>query len=226
MNKWRKKAGIGLACWLVVSIVVTLAVGQDASTAAPKKRGQAVPNGEDLSQKDDSGASENILFTGEDDDTHLDKVPIRTVMGLDLMRMGWKYDCMECHRHVDDPRFDREEIKVEHETIVLNHGNNRYCLNCHHPENRNAFVDYDGTEIPEADVTLLCAKCHGPKYRDWKAGVHGRQNGYWDPDKGVKTKLRCIQCHDPHAPGYPKIEPLAAPSYPKRSPGKSSHATH
>ena len=67
------------------------------------------------------------------------------------------------------------------------------------------------------DVTLLCAKCHGPKYRDWKAGVHGRQNGYWDATKGPKEKLRCIQCHDPHKPAFPPIKPLAPPTYPKRA---------
>ena len=58
--------------------------------------------------------------------------------------------------------------------VVPDHGNNRFCLNCHHPTNRKAFVDYDGSEIAEADVVLLCAKCHGPTYRDWQAGVHGR----------------------------------------------------
>jgi hypothetical protein len=162
-------------------------------------------------------SEEAALFLGEDDDTHLDKMPPRLIMGLDLKRMGWSYDCMECHKHVEDSRFDRNSLKVEHENIHLEHGNNRYCLNCHHPENRNAFVDYDGTEISERDVTLLCAKCHGPKYRDWKAGVHGRQNGFWDATKGIKTKLRCIQCHDPHMPNFPDIEPLAPPTYPKRA---------
>lgn len=151
------------------------------------------------------------------DDSHLEKHPPREILGLDLKRMTWSYDCMECHQHVEDPRFDRSEIQVEHEDIHLDHGNNRYCLNCHHPENRNVFVDYDGAEIPEHDVTLLCAKCHGPKYRDWKAGVHGRQNGYWDATKGPKEKLRCIQCHDPHKPAFPPIKPLAPPTYPKRA---------
>ena len=220
--KSRYIIGIALA-WLGVGLIASFVFAQSDEENGDTK---TYPRPDDLAKKNDSGADETILFFGEDDDTHLDKVPPRMVMGLDLERMGWKYDCMECHRHVDDPRFNREELKVEHEHMVFNHGNNRYCLNCHHPENRNAFVDYDGSEIPEAEVTMLCAKCHGPKYRDWKAGVHGRQNGYWDPSKGPKSKLRCIQCHDPHAPAFPLIQPEAAPHYPKRAPAKPSGDNH
>lgn len=224
MNQRKKQTIWALAVWVLASVVVSITMAQGSKNDDQAK--STYPKTEDLSQKEDSGAVESVLFLGEDDDKHLDKVPPRVLMGLDLERMGWKYDCMECHKHVDDPRFDREEIKVEHEDIIFNHGNNRYCLNCHHAENRNAFVDYDGSEIAEADVTLLCAKCHGPKYRDWKAGVHGRQNGYWDSSKGAKSKLRCIQCHDPHAPAYPNIKPMAAPLYPKRAPAKGETQRH
>lgn len=183
-------------------------------------RGQekAKPEAKEVSDRAAADPKQDpTLFFGEDGDGHLDKTPPRLVLGLDLERMGWRYNCMECHQHVDAKRFDREEIKVEHERIQLKHGNNRYCLNCHHPDNRNAFVDYDGSEIPESQVTMLCAKCHGPKYRDWEAGVHGRQNGYWDLTKGSRSKLRCIQCHDPHDPAFPEISPMAAPRYPKRA---------
>jgi len=29
---------------------------------------------------------------------HLDNDPIRGIAGLELARLGWTYDCMECHR--------------------------------------------------------------------------------------------------------------------------------
>ncbi len=166
-----------------------------------------------------SGGIENHFqpYFGHDEDIHLDKTPPRLIMGLDLNRMGWTYNCMECHTHVEDIRYHREQ-KFEHENINLEHGNNRYCLNCHHPDNRNAFVDYDGSEIAEPNVTLLCAKCHGPKYRDWKAGVHGRKNGYWDLSQGIQYKLHCIQCHDPHSPAFKPMKPLPPPLYPSRAP--------
>lgn len=149
-------------------------------------------------------------------DKHLDKEPPRATRGLDLVKLGWTYNCMECHRLLQ-PKWHHDRPMVEHQDIKLAHGENRFCLNCHHPTNRNAFVDYDGTEIPEADVVRLCAKCHGTTYRDWQAGVHGRRNGHWDTAAGPRSQLRCIQCHDPHAPKFPSMKPLAPPTYPPRA---------
>ena len=175
-------------------------------------------------------------------DKHLDKTPPRKTVGLDLVRNGWTYNCMECHKliparwhYAGSPtsspaatpvssgsgtfRFAGEKVLGvlnEHKDIHLDHGNNRFCLNCHHPTNRNAFVDYDGSEIPQADVVQLCAKCHGTIYRDWKAGVHGRQNGFWKVSLGERRKLRCIQCHDPHSPKFKAMPPLPPLRYPPR----------
>jgi hypothetical protein len=159
-------------------------------------------------------------------DAHLDKIPPRTETGLELSRMGWRYNCMECHRHLK-PRWHHDRPLVEHRDLVLDHGGNRFCLNCHHPDNRNSFVDYDGSEIPQEDVTLLCAKCHGPIYRDWARGIHGRRNGHWLQSVGTHEPLRCIQCHDPHAPAFPPLRPMAAPIYPERAAGTASaHVEH
>lgn len=161
-------------------------------------------------------------------DTHLDKTPPRRTEGLDLVKMGWTYNCMDCHKLLQ-AKWHYDRPMVEHETVKLDHGNNRFCLNCHHPTNRNAFVDYDGSEIRESDVVLLCAKCHGTTYRDWKAGVHGRKNGYWDASKGDQTRLRCIQCHDPHQPKFKAVNPLPAPGYPARAaypPSSTEAETH
>jgi hypothetical protein len=157
-------------------------------------------------------------------DRHLDKTPPRITARLDLVRNGWTYNCMECHKlfpakwHYDRPLNEHREIQLEH-------GNNRFCLNCHHPSNRNAFVDYDGAEIAEGDVVQLCAKCHGTLYRDWQAGVHGRQNGYWRTALGDKTKLRCIQCHDPHRPQFQAMKPLPPLRYPPRAANPPAQAT-
>jgi hypothetical protein len=148
-------------------------------------------------------------------DTHLDKTPPRQTVGLDLIRNGWTYNCMECHALIT-ARWHYDRPMVEHKAIKLEHGNNRFCLNCHHPKNRSAFVDYDGSEIAQKDAVQLCAKCHGTTHRDWLAGVHGRQNGFWKADAGEKTKLSCIQCHDPHHPKFGEQKPLAPLRYPPR----------
>lgn len=134
---------------------------------------------------------------------------------------------MECHRSLG-AKWHHDRPLTEHRGLELKHGNNRFCLNCHHPDNRNAFVDYDGSEIPAAGVVDLCAKCHGPQHRDWKAGVHGRPNGFWDSSRGQKQRLLCIECHDPHDPAFKAMQPLAAPTYPARAAGrpvKSGHDT-
>lgn len=157
-------------------------------------------------------------------DTHLDKTPPRKTRSLDLVRNGWTYNCMECHKLLP-ARWQYDRPLNEHQDIKLDHGNNRFCLNCHHATNRNAFVDYDASEIAQADVVLLCAKCHGPTYRDWKAGVHGRANGFWNAGLGEKTKLRCIQCHDPHHPKFPAMKPLPPLRYPARAAAGGSDAS-
>jgi hypothetical protein len=151
-------------------------------------------------------------------DTHLDKTPPRVTNGLDLVKAGWTYNCMECHKLFPARwHYDENRPFNEHKDIRLDHGNNRFCLNCHHPKNRNAFVDYDGAEIAQADVVNLCAKCHGTIYRDWQAGVHGRKNGFWNDSMGESTKLRCIQCHDPHSPSFKPVHPLPPLRYPVRA---------
>ena len=149
-------------------------------------------------------------------DTHLDKAPPRQTVGLDLVRNGWTYNCMECHTLIA-AKWHYDRPVNEHRDIKLDHGNNRFCLNCHHATNRNVFADYDGAEIAQRDVVQLCAKCHGTTFRDWAAGVHGRENGFWKTDAGAKTKLRCIQCHDPHRPKFQAMKPLAPLRYPPRA---------
>lgn len=189
-------------CWLADSTRV-LAQGSDLP---------------DLPQVERPAAEQPVV--GLPSDTHLDKSPPRETKGLDLVKMGWTYNCMECHKLLK-ARWTYDRPLTEHKDIVLNHGNNRFCLNCHHPTDRNAFVDYNNSEIKQEDVVLLCAKCHGPTYRDWQAGVHGRQNGYWNQQMGESTKLRCIQCHDPHHPTFQSMKPLPPLRYPARAAGSA-----
>ncbi|MCG8527448.1 MAG: hypothetical protein MI748_13775 [Opitutales bacterium] len=153
----------------------------------------------------------------------LDTTPPRGNPELTLDRVGWDYDCMECHRSLES-KWTRDHALAEHFHIRLDHGNNRFCLNCHHSENRNAYVDYDGSEIKATNTVALCAKCHGTVHQDWEAGVHGRKNGYWEQSAGDHTRLSCSQCHDPHSPAFKPMKPLAAPTYPARAAGQPDHS--
>jgi hypothetical protein len=144
-----------------------------------------------------------------------DTSPVRgELKPMELTRSGFNYRCMECHRDLTAPK-EQLDFKGEHVAIAarFNHGLNTQCVNCHHPSNRNAFVDHDGGEIPSTQPARLCAKCHGPLYREWQRGAHGRQNGHWDRSKGPRVKLLCVQCHDPHEPAFKAMKPDPTPAY-------------
>jgi formate-dependent nitrite reductase cytochrome c552 subunit len=89
---------------------------------------------------------------------------------------------------------------------------NAQCYNCHSNQNRNKLILKGGEEVSYRDVQLLCASCHGPTFRDWEKGMHGRTNGYWDSTKGESVRLVCTQCHDPHTPRFGTLVPLPGPS--------------
>jgi formate-dependent nitrite reductase cytochrome c552 subunit len=120
--------------------------------------------------------------------------------------------CGTCHsERVEGVRKDKGEF---HETIKLRHADNkrnRHCFNCHLNGNMDYFNGEGGKKVAYKDVAQLCSKCHGPIYRDWKMGSHGRRSGYWDTKKGKREVLQCIACHDPHAPVFKSMKPAGAP---------------
>jgi hypothetical protein len=105
---------------------------------------------------------------------------------------------------------------------VLEHGINTRCFNCHHRTQRDCFVDDFGLAISWDQPQLLCAKCHGPVYRDWQHGAHGRVNGYWDTGRGLRRRLRCIECHDPHRPPFAAMRPAPGPQTLRMGPIRES----
>jgi hypothetical protein len=123
--------------------------------------------------------------------------------------------CRACHgKEKDFPvNFKRRESLLIHRNIKLNHGGVRvWCLDCHHPDNRNYLLPLsDGKLIPFEQSYLLCGKCHGTKFRDWRLGIHGKRTGSWN---GPKSYYLCVNCHDPHSPKFKPIEPLAPPNKP------------
>ncbi len=123
--------------------------------------------------------------------------------------------CRACHgKEKDFPvNFKRREALLVHRNIQLNHGGVRvWCLDCHNPDNRNVLLPLsDGKDIEFDKSYLLCGKCHGTKFRDWRNGIHGKRTGYWN---GKKTYFLCVSCHDPHSPKFKPIQPLAPPKVP------------
>jgi hypothetical protein len=114
---------------------------------------------------------------------------------------------MDCHMLF--PAMDEPPERLQqHTDIVLDHGINDRCRNCHDTVNRDRLVLQSGESIPFSEVVELCAKCHGPTYRDWQRGMHGRTNGFWNVVMGDAWRLNCIECHDPHNPRFPAMDPL------------------
>jgi hypothetical protein len=123
---------------------------------------------------------------------------------------AYTYRCSDCHRLFESPPETKRSVS-QHRDVVLKHGINDRCFNCHNRENRDTFTNARGEPLPFDQPQLLCAKCHGPVYRDWLQGVHGRTNGYWDRALGPADRKTCVQCHDPHVPPFPPMPPAPPP---------------
>jgi len=142
----------------------------------------------------------------------VDTTPVRRpALTPQTVIAGMNYRCSECHDLFPSPE-ETDRPLTQHEEIVLEHGINNRCFNCHHREDRNFLVDDRGDPIPFDRPPLLCAKCHGPVYRDWTYGVHGRTDGYWDLKAGPMRRLKCVECHDPHDPAFKSMTPAPGPN--------------
>lgn len=121
------------------------------------------------------------------------------------------YPCSACHADME-PNLERRELEDFHDDIVLDHDEeNRWCMACHDAENRDMLHSAGGEPIDFEESYKLCGQCHGPKLKDWKAGIHGRRTGQWN---GQKEYLLCAHCHDPHSPHFPKMKPDPVPVKP------------
>ena len=143
------------------------------------------------------------------DPSFISKEPVRKAM-LKPEHSMLGLECMSCHQS-QTIRNHNTNFASAHGEIVLEHGGNNRCLNCHHPSDRNKLLASDGSGIGFEKSEMLCGKCHGVQLREWNAGIHGRVSGYWNQEKGEKNKLTCVQCHDPHSPKFKPLKPAPGP---------------
>ncbi len=121
------------------------------------------------------------------------------------------FPCSECHADLE-VNEERRELDF-HEDIKLKHAEEqRWCLDCHNPADRDKLRLANGQPISFETSYNLCGQCHGTIFRDWKAGVHGKRTGFWN---GKKQYRLCVHCHNPHSPRYKPIEPLPPPIRPE-----------
>ena len=129
------------------------------------------------------------------------------------------FDCYGCHDRKKPPplRFDTNLdliIPKEHDDIVMKHGShnrNNNCFNCHNETNLVVLQARDGRALKMEESPSLCGSCHGPTYRDWEAGVHGRTSGKWTHEPGTFDRKPCVSCHNPHKPAFPGRQPAPGP---------------
>jgi hypothetical protein len=125
------------------------------------------------------------------------------------------FPCSECHADMKD-RARRELAFHEEQQKVFDHdAEHRWCLDCHDYENRDVLRLASGATVPFTESYRLCGQCHGDKYRDWRAGIHGKRVGRWD---GEKTYLLCVNCHNPHSPGFKGVKDVEAGGKPTVAP--------
>ncbi len=123
------------------------------------------------------------------------------------------YPCSQCHASMELNQKKRI-LKDEHTNIRLHHAETmRWCLDCHNLGNRDKLRLYNGELIDFSKSYLLCGECHGNVFRDWKAGIHGKRQGYFIG--GKRTYLLCVHCHDAHSPKTKPIKPEYPPFHPK-----------
>lgn len=99
-----------------------------------------------------------------------------------------------------------------HANVVLRHGMNNRCTNCHDADDREKLTLRDGARVPFLETPTLCAQCHGTVFRDWQRGTHGKTMGSWRTGSSEQHRLTCNQCHDPHSPRYDSYQPLPGPN--------------
>ena len=155
-------------------------------------------------------------------DTNFISTATARVSAADLIATGGDLsglDCYACHEKNKPPKLKLDPegnvvVPKEHEDIVMGHGRhhrNNNCFNCHDENNLELLQTRDGRHLKIAESPALCGSCHGPTYRDWEAGVHGRTSGYWRRDLGPIDRKVCTSCHNPHSPPFPSRQPAPGP---------------
>jgi len=143
-------------------------------------------------------------------------------------------NCGECHPANDPVKLDYTADgavimpDAHRGLLAMAHGRNfrnENCYNCHDSNQLDQLHSAEGAKLNFTQATLLCAGCHGPTYRDWEAGVHGRTSGYWDRSAGPIVRQECTSCHDPHAPAFTGLIPMPGPHRLHPPPG-SAPAPH
>ncbi len=116
-----------------------------------------------------------------------------------------RYRCSSCHG--DKEVKAKNAFALTHGNVVMQHGREGSalgCIDCHHPQDRDALEDKKGRKIDFDHSYQLCGQCHFRQKRDWLGGAHGKRVANW---AGERVVYNCTTCHNPHAPRFAKRFP-------------------
>ncbi|HEB49410.1 MAG TPA: hypothetical protein ENI89_02270 [Desulfobulbus sp.] len=132
------------------------------------------------------------------------------------------FPCSDCHADMEtNPERRQLEEHIEIVKMFDHASDQRWCLDCHNPNDRDKLRLASGKLITFEESYYLCGQCHGTIFRDWKAGVHGKRTGEWN---GKKIYRLCVHCHNPHSPRFKPLKPLPPPKRPEEI--RNSHLTN
>ncbi|MBP7949242.1 MAG: hypothetical protein KA004_06255 [Verrucomicrobiales bacterium] len=120
--------------------------------------------------------------------------------------------CSTCHSTTtpNTARQTAHDLIQAHRGLNYSHGS-LTCLSCHNSQDYDTLHLADGRAVEFPDVMTLCGQCHGTAMRDYLHGSHGGMNGHWDLAKGGRIRNNCVNCHDPHLPKFPLVQPVLPP---------------
>jgi hypothetical protein len=132
--------------------------------------------------------------------------------------------CSTCHATRTPNHENRtvKELDEFHGGMAFSHGTVS-CLSCHNPNDYDSLKLADGRRVEFTSVMTLCAQCHGPQMKDYEHGVHGGMTGHWDLTRGPRKKNNCVDCHQAHAPQFPKMQPTFKPRDRFLQPPRAEH---
>ncbi len=201
MKRMASLSFAGVVC--VIASMVLIAAGQShrnkSRSHAPLENGQSIEHHADAGTTPD-GKMHPVIIRKPSGPPRIE------LAGTDPQGRSGSVACSTCHdgRAPNPQNVSAATLDEFHQGMTFDHGSIT-CYACHNPDDADTLRLADGTSVAYPDVMTLCSQCHGPQATAYAHGAHGGMTGSWDLSHGPQMKNNCIDCHDPHAPSYPKM---------------------
>jgi nitrate reductase cytochrome c-type subunit len=201
--------------WRVLIVLLLLVAVFAGVSAAMRLNGDAEPHAANQSADEAISTASSATHTPARFEVTIRKPagPPRVATAVkDIHGGSVTVACGTCHatRPPDHQNKTVKTLDEFHSGMAFSHGTVS-CLSCHNAADYDSLQLADGSRIEFTDVMTLCGQCHGPQMKDYEHGAHGGLNGYWDLTRGPQQKNNCVDCHNPHSPQFPKMQPTFKP---------------